>query len=92
VPAPFAQATADVLVRSGILAIWNFAPVVLKVPSHIIVHNEDLYSSLAGLSFKLAKLLQARTQSSGLITINKQITAEQLVDEEDVSVTFDPTV
>jgi redox-sensing transcriptional repressor len=98
VPAPVAQATADLLVRSGILALWNFAPVVLKVPGHVIVHNEDLYSSLAGLSCKLAKLMQARTHTDELITINKQPNnkqskAEQLADEEDdVSITFDPSV
>jgi len=28
--------------ESGIQAIWNFAPVRLKVLPHIIVHNEDL--------------------------------------------------
>ena len=42
VPAPVAQQTAELLVASGILALWNFAPVVLKLPAHIIVHNEDL--------------------------------------------------
>jgi redox-sensing transcriptional repressor len=43
------------MVKAGIQAIWNFAPVRLKVPEHIFVHNEDLYSSLASLSWKLAR-------------------------------------
>jgi redox-sensing transcriptional repressor len=53
-PAQVAQTVADLMVQGGIQAIWNFAPVSLKVPAHIIVHNEDLYSTLASLSWKLA--------------------------------------
>ncbi len=58
VPAPEAQAVADALVLGGVRAIWNFAPVRLRVPEHIIVHNEDLYCSLASLSQKLAQALE----------------------------------
>ncbi len=54
VPAPAAQAVADLMVRAGIRAIWNFAPIRLQVPEEIIVRNEDLYCSLAALSQKLA--------------------------------------
>jgi redox-sensing transcriptional repressor len=54
-PPEAAQAVADEMVKGGIQAIWNFAPVKLKVPEHIIVHNEDLYSTLATLSWKLAR-------------------------------------
>jgi redox-sensing transcriptional repressor len=59
VPAPEAQAVADLLVAGGIRAIWNFAPVRLRLPPHIILHNEDLYCSLASLSQKLARELRA---------------------------------
>jgi redox-sensing transcriptional repressor len=58
VPAAEAQAVADLMVVGGIRAIWNFAPVRLHVAEQIIVHNEDLYCSLASLSQKLSKLLQ----------------------------------
>jgi redox-sensing transcriptional repressor len=54
-PAEAAQTVADEMVKGGIQAIWNFAPVKLRVPEHIIVHNEDLYNSLASLSWKLAR-------------------------------------
>jgi redox-sensing transcriptional repressor len=60
-PAEVAQAVADQMIEAGILAIWNFAPVRLKVPSHIFVHNEDLYGSLASLSQKLSTRFQAPT-------------------------------
>ncbi len=59
VPAHAAQGVADMMVSGGIRAIWNFAPIRLRLPEHIIVHNEDLYCSLASLSQKLAKQLQA---------------------------------
>lgn len=57
-PAEAAQGAADALVKGGILAIWNFAPVRLRVPDNISVHNEDLYSSLASLSWQLAQRLR----------------------------------
>lgn len=47
VPAGAAQATADLMVRSGISAIWNFAPVTLSLPGHVVVENLELFSSLA---------------------------------------------
>jgi redox-sensing transcriptional repressor len=56
-PAAAAQRIADLLVANGILAIWNFAPVTLKVPASIVVHNEDLYYSLAALSSKLTQVI-----------------------------------
>jgi len=58
-PAEVAQTIADEMVKAGILAIWNFAPVRLKVPAQIVVHHEDLYASLASLSRKLSTLFQA---------------------------------
>jgi redox-sensing transcriptional repressor len=61
-PAEISQAVADEMVRGGIQAIWNFAPVKLKVPEHIIVHNEDLYNSLASLSWKLARRFRVPIQ------------------------------
>jgi len=61
-PAEVAQSVADEMVKGGIQAIWNFAPVKLKVPEHIIVHNEDLYNSLASLSWKLARRFRVPIQ------------------------------
>jgi redox-sensing transcriptional repressor len=61
-PAETAQSVADEMVKAGILAIWNFAPVRLKVPENIFVHNEDLYSSLASLSWKLSRRFGVQIQ------------------------------
>ena len=66
VPAPAAQEIADLMVAGGIRAIWNFAPVRLRLAEHIIVHNEDLHCSLAGLSQKLAQSLAAHPRSKPL--------------------------
>lgn len=53
VPAETAQAICNLLIKSGVCAIWNFAPVHLDVPEGIIVHNENLAASLALLSKEL---------------------------------------
>src|SRR5579863_2718489 len=56
-PAAAAQAVADLMVSGGVRAIWNFAPAHVQVPPTIILQNEDLYHSLASLSFKLESRL-----------------------------------
>jgi redox-sensing transcriptional repressor len=53
-PAQAAQEVADIMISSGIIAIWNFAPVSLKVPDDIVVENIQFSQSLAVLSRKLA--------------------------------------
>jgi redox-sensing transcriptional repressor len=65
VPAAEAQAVADSMIEGGIRAIWNFAPIRLRAPEHVIVHNEDLHCSLASLSQKLFASLQNGDPKSG---------------------------
>ena len=48
-----AQEVVDVLIDSGIKAIWNFAPVDLEVPKDIIVENVHLIDNLLTLSYFL---------------------------------------
>jgi len=55
VGAESAQEVCDQLVEAGVLAIWNFAPVILQVPEQIIVQNENMASALAVLSHHLRK-------------------------------------
>ncbi len=57
VPKEAAQGAADELVKGGVRAIWNFAPVHLNVPANIAVKNEDMAASLAILSKRLAEIL-----------------------------------
>jgi len=53
VPAESAQKICDQLVSCGIRAIWNFAPVQLKAPPFVVVHNENLAVSLTGLRLQM---------------------------------------
>lgn len=55
VPGSAAQEVCDRLVDSEILAIWNFAPVHLKAPEHILVQNENMAVSLSLLSKHLKR-------------------------------------
>ena len=48
-----AQAVCDQMVKSGITAIWNFAPCKLNVPAGILLQNENLALSLAHLNNQL---------------------------------------
>ena len=54
VPALAAQAVTELMVDSGIRAIWNFTPTSLHVPENIILQNEDFYPGLAVLSNRIA--------------------------------------
>ena len=49
-PAAVAQDIAESMVSGGIVAIWNFAPTVLKLPESVYVVNENLAVSFAKLS------------------------------------------
>ena len=50
VPEKAAQSACDLLVKSGIKAIWNFAPAAIIAPEDILIRNENMASSLALLS------------------------------------------
>lgn len=53
IPAEAAQKIADMLIKYGIKAIWNFASLDLKLPSSIAYQSVHLSESLQTLSFKL---------------------------------------
>ncbi|QCX34032.1 redox-sensing transcriptional repressor Rex [Caloramator sp. E03] len=53
VPKKQAQGIADIFVKNGIKAIWNFAPTDLTVPDDVIVENVHLSESLLTLSYRL---------------------------------------
>ncbi|MFR5336016.1 MAG: redox-sensing transcriptional repressor Rex, partial [Blautia producta] len=48
-----AAEVADLLVKNGIKAIWNFAHLDLNVPKDVIVENVHLSESLMRLSYNL---------------------------------------
>ena len=52
-PPEAAQAVADTLVAGGVRAIWNFAPLRLQVPDHVLVEHTHISDSLFLLSLRL---------------------------------------
>jgi redox-sensing transcriptional repressor len=51
VPASVAQEVANDLIEAGIMAILNFAPIILQVPDNVVVNNVDLAIELENLSY-----------------------------------------
>lgn len=60
VPKEHAQDVCDKLIQCGIKAIWTFAPVHLDVPENILVHNENMATSLAVLSMHLKNQIKEK--------------------------------
>jgi redox-sensing transcriptional repressor len=79
-PSAAAQSIADRMMEGGIRAIWNFAPVHLKAPPTIVLQNEDLYHSLASLSFRLDRMLAAERPG---VVIPTQPAQERVYAKED---------
>jgi redox-sensing transcriptional repressor len=53
VPAAEAQRVADQFVEAGVEGIMNFAPSIIRVPSHIRVHYADFTIELQSLAYYL---------------------------------------
>lgn len=53
VPASAAQSVAEQAVGAGVRAILNFAPIILRVPRHVVVRNVSFLQELAVLSYHL---------------------------------------
>lgn len=53
IPKDNAQYMADMLVKAGIKAIWNFSPIDIIVPDDVILENVHLSDSLFTLSYRL---------------------------------------
>jgi len=60
-PEETAQQIANLMISGGIKAIWNFAPVHLKVPENIIIENAQLSQSLGVLTHKLAVVMKSHS-------------------------------
>mgnify|MGYP002639832745 CR=1 FL=1 len=55
VPGEQAQEATNVLVEAGIQGILNFSPVMLQVPTEVVVNNVDLALELQNLSYFIKK-------------------------------------
>lgn len=56
VPKSVAQETADFIVKSGVKAILNFAPIKLDLPADVVVENIDLYAKMQELNYWKEKM------------------------------------
>lgn len=54
-PKDKAQEAADNVVKNGIRAIWNFAPLDLNLPEEVLVENVHLSESLMRLSYRIGE-------------------------------------
>lgn len=52
-PADAAQEVANLMIEAGIEGIWNFAPIHISAPEHIIIENAQLTLSLAVLTRRM---------------------------------------
>ena len=48
-----AQDVANIIQKTKVKAIWNFAPVVLRIPENIILQDTHFYANLAVIVNKL---------------------------------------
>ncbi len=58
VPEISAQEVVDELIRHGIMGIVNFAPVLLKVPSEVIINNVNLCDELESVIYYVHKQMK----------------------------------
>ena len=61
-PETSAQQVCDELIKCGIKAIWSFAPGHLEVPEGVMVHNENMATSLAILSVHLQAQMREKKE------------------------------
>ncbi|NLY10799.1 MAG: redox-sensing transcriptional repressor Rex [Firmicutes bacterium] len=52
-PYEYRQELCDFLVDNGVKGIWNFSPIHLNVPEHVVVEHTHLTDNLLQLSFRL---------------------------------------
>jgi len=64
VPAQTAQEAADLLVKSGVKGILNFAPTLVEVPPSVALRNVDLTRELEVLCYHLERLSATQQASS----------------------------
>lgn len=53
IPAEDAQLVCDQMIEAGVEAIWNFTPVHLNVPQHVVVQNENMITSVIKMRMQL---------------------------------------
>ncbi len=55
-PAEAAQSTANLLIESNVRGIWNFSPMNVSGPEHVVIQNEHLSVGMMTLSYQLKNI------------------------------------
>lgn len=58
VPVEEAQSAVELMIESGIKAVWNFTPYRVRVPEKIVLQNTSLYAHLAVMFNRLKEINQ----------------------------------
>lgn len=66
VPIDKAQEVADLMIKSGIKALWNFTPFRIRVEEGIVVQNTSIYSHLAVMYNRLGSQNSASNEDNGI--------------------------
>lgn len=56
-PVEHAQPVTDVIIESGLKAIWNFTPFRIKVPAGIVIQNTSIYAHLAVMYNRMDEMI-----------------------------------
>ena len=56
VPVEHAQVAANIMIESGLKAIWNFTPFRIKAPSNIVIQNTSIYAHLALMYYRMNEM------------------------------------
>ena len=65
VPARGAQEVADALVEAGVLAILNYAPIIVQVPAHVRIRHIDPVVALQSMTYYIENEPGARANHPG---------------------------
>ena len=60
-PVEVSQKLTDRLISAGVIAIWNFTPARLNVPSNVLVRNEHISIGLSEIAYHLKQEAEADT-------------------------------
>jgi redox-sensing transcriptional repressor len=62
VPARAAQETLDLMILAGVRGVLNFAPITLRVPSHVEVQNVDIIREMESVVYFVNQLERSRVK------------------------------
>ena len=81
-PKEYAVQVANDVVSWGVSAIWNFAPVELRLPKHVVVENVHLTESLMRLSYNIRAARNKQKENEKVQRIAAEVKGESAATRE----------